>query len=826
MLHNYVLAALRGLKRQSLFAIINISGLAIGLAACTLIVLFVKHEFSYDEQFSKLDRLYRIEATANIPGQTSNESPQFFGPSYDLLPKDYAEIKRISRLQQRGGTVVSGDSSIAETFSYVDPEFLSMFDLEVIEGSRAGALDTPSKIVLTREIAEKHLGPRPWVGKTVAINQGYERELSVSAVLADLPANTHFDIDVLVPMDERVFAGPSSDSRTDFTRWNGLPFYVYIELGEAARIERLRATINVWVDKYFPPEIQALVGIPGSELFTPRIVPVRDIHMYSPVQFDMKPPGSITTIFSFAGVAFLILSIACINFMNLATSASSLRAKEIAMRKVMGAKRHQLFLQFETESVILAFIGLFFALVLIELLLPSFGDYTERHLEIGTLFQFEVASLILVLTLLVGLIAGSYPAMVLSGQRPARVLRAGKSNSSMNSLLRSVLVLFQFSISAALINLTVLIYVQTEHARSANLGYNNQNTMTVRGVVARQLGEGAETYAQRISAIPGVTHANLTSFTPGDGVNTGLSLKVPGQDQRIIIFYRAVYPGFFEQFVVEPVAGRLLGDDYASDRTTFISDPNSTEEQRINVVVNEMAARELGFSTPEDAIGKVYYRGQQNQIVNTIVGVVPNIHFSSPRSEVDSEIYMYIPLEVNNLLVTFEAGQFAEINKRADALFREMFPLAQAQVQHLQENIADQYREEEVIGTLLGMFSMLAVLIACMGLFGLASFTISQRTREIGIRKVMGASSREIVLLLVSQFSRPVILANIITWPLCWYLMDQWLMEFSHRIDLVPWFTAVGLGGLLMTLLLAWTTVAGHAIRVSRTNPVYALRYD
>jgi putative ABC transport system permease protein len=826
MIYNYFISGFRSLMRQKLFAVINITGLAIGLAACTLIILFVRHEFSYDEQFSDTERLYRIEATTNIPGQQSTETPNFFGAPYDLLPNDFIEIEAITRLQQRGGTVVDGDSSTAETFATVDPEFLSLFDFPMLAGESISALAAPTSIVLTEEMAIKHLGEKPWLGRTIVINETLEREMKVTGVIETLPGNTHFDIDFLVPVNQQVYEASGSGGRTDLNRWNGLPFNVYIKLKEGRNAENLKDGMNNWVDKYFPPEIQALVGISGSELFTPRIMPVRDIHMFSPVQFDMKPPGNLTTIYSFGGIALIMLVIACINFMNLATAASTMRAKEVALRKVMGANRRQLFIQFEIDSVLSATIGLLFALVVIELVLPSFSDYTERSLTADMLFDPLVAGSILLLTLLVGLLAGLHPALVLSGFRPARVLQSNKSSTSGSAGLRAVLVLFQFTISAALIIMTLLIYVQTDYAQSMDMGYDNENELSVRGLGTQQIGDSAETIQNVIDEIPGVTETSLASFAPGDGRNTGLSLKIPGVDDRIIIFYRSVYPAFFEQFNLKPIAGRLLDDAHPNDRTIFIDDPDSLEEQRLNVVINEAAVMTLGFGTPDNAIGKVYYRGRENQIVNTVVGVIPNVHFGSPRSELDGEILMYIPADVNTLLVSYETDRYQDVTKQIELKIQEMFPLVQTRIQHLQENIAEQYREEEIQSTLLGMFSGLAVLIACMGLFGLASFTIARRTKEIGVRKVMGASSSEIIMLLLSQFSRPVLIANVLAWPICWYAVSEWLNGFTYRIDLLPWFITVGCIAVLVTILLAWGTVASHAFRVARTSPIFALRYE
>jgi len=824
--NNYLVSALRSLVRNKLFGAINVIGLGVGLAACALIILFVKHEFSYDNQFTDVERLYRIEATANIPGRQSNASPNFFGATFDLLPGDYEEVESIVRMQQRGGTVIKGETATPETFTYVDPGFLTMFDFDLIEGERDGILDAPGMIVLTEEMAIKHLGEGPWLGRTVTVNHIYLRELKVTGVLKNLPGNTHFKFDFLMGIDKLTYAPQLASGSTDLDRWNGLPFGVYIKLKPGRSIESMAASIDDWVDKYFPAQIQALVGIKGSELFTPRLMPVRDIHMFSPVQFDMRPPGKLSVIVGFGGISLLILVIACINFMNLATAASTLRAREVALRKVMGANRKQLFIQFEIESLIPAFAGLLFAMVAIELILPTFSEYTDRQLSSASMTDPVVLSMLVGLAMVVGLLSGLHPALIMSGFRPGKILQSNQSETGISSGLRSTLVLFQFMISAALIIITLLVYIQTDYARSVNLGYDNSNQLTVRGVGRQQEAESLETLTNVITKLPGVRSVSLSSFTPGDGPNTGLSLRVPGVSERLIIFYRSVYPRFFSQFDVQPVAGRLLSDEFAGDRATFVANPNVIQEQQVNVVINEAAVRILGFGSPQEAISKVYYRGSENEITSTIVGVIPNVHFGSPRAQVDGEIYMYLPDQVTDLLVSFDPDEFQSVSGAIEEKVAAMFPRIQTRIQHLQDNIADQYREEKVQSTLLAMFSGLAIVIACMGLFGLASLTIARRTREIGVRKVMGASSREIVALLLMQFSKPVLIANIIAWPFCWYAVNQWLDRFEYRIELLPWFLGIILLAIIATLLLAWVTVATHAFKVSRASPIFALRYE
>ena len=830
MFKNYFITALRNLMRQKLYALINIGGLAIGLSACMLIILVVRHETSYDDFIANSENIYRMEATGNIPGRDSFESARYVGPTKELLPSDYLEIEEVLRIAQRGGSVVKDGEVFEQDIDYVDPNFFDVFKLPLIEGSYANALASPSSIVLNQSNARKYLGEGPYLGREIVINHQYERTHIVSAVMKDIPDNSHMDVGFLVPHDRKVYTDNMIGGKTDLERWNGLPFYVYVQLAEGTSIKPIEATINAWVDRYFPAEISALVNIPGSELWTPRFVKVKDIHLHSPAEGGMKPPGSVTTLLSFGAIAMMILVIACINFMNLATARATLRTREVAVRKVMGAARRQLFIQFEAESLVYTLVSLLLGIYLTHLALPYFNDYAQLQVPFSLILDPVTLSNIMALTLFVGLGAGLHPALVLSSIRPLRVLMANQSSSPSTSKLRNALVILQFTISAALIIGTTIIYFQTEFALGRELGYSTENTLLVQGLADPQVAPSQEAFKHRVAQLPGVRRVALSDFGPANGNGNGISLRVPGEADRVVIFYHSVDYDFFDLYELEPVAGRLFSEEYASDviytRALEEAAEGEAQPQRAGVVVNLAATRLLGFNNPEDALGKLMYRGAGDIVEVIIIGVIPDTLFSDPTANIEPELYFYSPDEFGELNVLVEASDSTDLPMQIDALWNEMFPGLNPFHNYLDENVSNWFETEVIMGQLLAIFSALAILVATMELFGLSSFTVTRRTKEIGMRKILGASSGRIVKLLVRQMSMPVIVANVLAWPFGWYVMNEWLSDFAYRIDLPTYFAAAALISILTTMSIAWITVGGHAYRVARTNPINALKYE
>ena len=465
-----------------------------------------------------------------------------------------------------------------------------------------------------------------------------------------------------------------------------------------------------------------------------------------------------------------------------------------------------------------------------KLILPYFNDYTQLQVPFTLILDPVTLSNIIALTLFVGIGAGLHPALVLSSIRPIRVLTANQSSSPVNSKLRGALVVLQFAISAALIIGTTLIYFQTEFARNRELGYSIENTLLVSGLADPQVAPSREAYKNRVAQLPGVSHVALSDSGPANGTGSGISLRVPGEADRVVIFSYSIDYDFFNLYGLAPVAGRLFSDAFAGDAiyTDRIESAGEgeVERQQVGAVVNITATRRLGFESPEDALGALMYRTAEDSVEVTIVGVIPDILFSDPTANIQPEIYFLSPDEYRTLNVLFDTGDTEALATQMDELWSEMFPGVSPNRNYLDEDVAAWFETDVVMGQLLAIFSGLAILVAAMGLFGLSSFTVMRRTKEIGIRKVMGASSGKIIKLLILQLSVPVIVANVIAWPFGWYAMTEWLNAFVYRIDLLIYFIGAAIFSIVMTLGIAWITAGGHAFRVSRTNPIQALRNE
>ncbi len=829
MFQNYFAATLRHLRDHKLYALINVLGLSIGLASCLLIILFVRHETSYDTFLPNLDRLYRFESMVNIPGRPPVAVPRGYGATKEIFTEAFDEIETYTIFQSRFGRVMNEADGISENFIYGDENLFKVLQLPFIEGDPETAMSTPGGVVLTEEMALKHLGEGPYLGREITLYDQYERNHKVTGILKDIPDTSHIVFDIVLPIDMQIQGQPDPNGQTALERWNGVAFYNYFTLKEGANLTRIENTIDDLIDQYFPDRIAALVNKKGSELFKHYIMPVADIHLKSPSNGGMKPSGSMTIIYSFGGIAIMILAIASINFMNLATARSTLRAREVAVRKVMGANRGQLFWQFQSESLLFAVISLLFAMLLVAGVLPAFNGFTNREISFLTIFEPTMLAASLGLTILVGLVAGIHPSIVLSGIRPSRVLMANKSVNTGSAKLRAGLVILQFVISSVLVIGTGLVFAQTWYAQNRDLGYNRDNLMVIRGLGQEGVGSSQEAFRDRVRQLPGVEDASLSNFGPSDGDNTGYSYKVPGLEQRIIVFFRSIDFDYFDMMDVDVIAGRKLDPNFNDIITNVPND--ATEEERntptkSNIVINMAAVKALGFGTAENAVGKVIFTGDENQNSSTIVGVIPNVHLTSPRVELNAYVYMVDKANFLNLNVRYSGENPEEVGLAIDRLWQEMFPGTPSFRQYLDENIANQFRGETIQGTLLGVFSGLAILIASMGLFALSSFTVARRTKEIGLRKVMGASSKTIVILLLRQLSTPVLIANIIALPIGWYAISQWMQNFQYRLDMPIYFSAMAVAAIVFTLVLSWATVAHHAIRVAQSKPINALRYE
>jgi putative ABC transport system permease protein len=827
MLRNYLTIAFRNLLKHRLYSFINIGGLAVGLAACLLILLFVTDELSYEQWLPNADRIAVAETTFNVPGRDPMKFAGSPGLLKDALIKDFStDIEGVARIYQSSEPVRIGDRQFQTDVNYVDPGFFQVLDLAVVEGDRAAALANTHSLLLSRRLARAYFGDERVIGKTLTVSGN--TEFTVVGILADLPSNTHLSLEVIALLDPVGF----STRPWVLERWTSSNVYTYVLFRSPAARQRVISAMNPFIDR------NVVLGVPGfeeektSSLVNFQLMPVRDIHLRSTAPGYSKPRGDLATVLAFSAIAGLILLIACINFINLATARAMQRAREVAMRKVLGATRAQLIRQHLGEAVLTAVIALVLAFALVELGLPWFNGFIHKSL---TLRLSDPDLLLTCVGLMVGVgaIGGLYPALYLSRFVPARVLKANQPTVSGSASMRSILVVFQFSISIALIICTAIVYGQTRYARDVDLGFAHQGRLSVSELDRLATNEEVATFKSQVLAIPGVRVAALSTDSPPLRNNNNTLLYPTadvGKDQLIVESLH-VDVDFFTAYQITPLAGRVFAADRPGDLPVNRA-PGIEPSQ--SIVINQELVRKLGFLSSQDAIGKVVGEAEEIDRVatirTTIIGVVPDLYLRSLRDPITPMLYQVRATNrgFDDLTVVVEPGRMRETVRAIEGIWERLAAGVPIHTSFVDDDLRAQYDADEQRGQIFAAFAGFAVLIACLGLFGLAAFSAERRTKEIGMRKVLGASVADIVRLLVWQFSRPVLIANLIAWPITFVLMRRWLAGFRHGIDLTDPALFLGIfgGAGLVALLIAWVTTAGHAYRVARARPGEALRCE
>jgi putative ABC transport system permease protein len=832
MLRNYITTAIRNLVKQKLYSAINIGGLALGLAACLLMLLFVRDELSYDRWLPSAERIARMEVTFAVPGREPISFAQVPGLARAALEKDFAsDVERAVRIFQPEQPIKIGDRQFIEEVSYVDPEFFQVFDLPIAQGEREAALASTTTVILSKRAAAKYFGAESPIGKVITVES--KLDLRVVGVLEDLPANSSLQFEMIARLDPQRYV----EQPAILDRWTAANVYTFVLFRTAEAIARVQADMPGLIKRNVNLDIPGFQGDISQMMFID-LMPMLDIHLHSDRPGNMVPGGDIATVYAFSAIAGLILLIACINFVNLATARSMKRAREVAVRKVVGATRRQIIGQHLGEAIFTAAVALILALALVELALPSYNAFLKKELALD--FVADPAQLWIAFALVgvVGLLGGLYPAVYLSRFRPARVLKANQSSATGSPRFRNALVVFQFAISIGLIACTAIVAVQTVYARTIDLGFQPGQLLVVDALDDMPSGELRDTFKKEVSALPGVRRAALSSDTPPlDGMENTLLFRspVPNND-RLLIETLRVDVDFFDTYRVIPLAGRLFSREFPADAQKIPEDPKA--EATKSIVVNEAFLRRLGIARPEDAVGKVMWEPDsfdekgipQRMARATIIGVIPDMQLRSVRTVIAPFLYYLSDSYrgMQNLTVEIEPGRTAEVQRGIAAVWQKLAPAVPLRSSFIDQDIAAQYDADEQRAQTFAAFAGFAVLIACLGLFGLASFAAERRTKEIGLRKVLGASVFDIVRLLVWQFSRPVLVANLLAWPAAFLFMRHWLAGFRYAIDLTSPLVLVGLfgGAGLVGVAIAWSTVAGHATRVARASPIHALRCE
>ncbi len=813
MLGNYFAIAVRHLFAQKLYTAINISGLAIGVACCTLIALFIGHEWSYDRHYAKSDRIYRISRDYfSVDGQPERHFAAMAPAATPILKEHFPEVEHSARLskcgQQGGGAVITdGQKSFYEPgFAGADNELFQIFDFDWVAGDPATALAAPNTMVITESLGRRYFGAESPLGKQLSLETS--APFQITGVLKDWPDNTHLRFDVAVSLQ---FAGEAL-----LNRWDGDCYHTYVLLKEGASIDPVQRGSAQFFETRFREGSSRVTGFTA--------VPIADIHLRSNRENEIRTPGSMQTIYTFGAIAVFVLLIACINFMNLATARAAQRAKEVGIRKAIGARRGRLVAQFLGESVLVTALAVVLATALAALALPPFAAFVEQQLEIGDLLNPLALALLGALTLVVGLAAGSYPAFYLSLFNPARVLKGDVTRGGGAAAFRKALVIVQFAISIALVIATIVVFEQARFARDLDLGYETEQIVVMTGSPNSGLGNQYESMKGQWLANPDVLAVTGSAFVPGSPNNNATTFRAAGGDgEGQSLYFMPIELDFFETYGIDVIAGR----SFAVDRNDRLNLPqqNAPQPGPSSVVLNALAVQRFGW-TPEDALGRFVEAGG---IRGEVIGVVEDVYLESVREPIKPMIYAVWPVQTGGFRTIREASiRVSGRNLQAtldhiDAMWRQFAPSQPVTRRFLDEDFDALYRAERAQGRMFTAFSLLAITVACLGLFGLASFTAARRTKEIGLRRTVGASVWDIVRLFTREFAVLVAIASVIAWPAAFLLMRQWLGGFAYRVELSP---LAFVASAALALAIAWVTVALVVSRAARARPATALRYE
>ncbi len=805
MFSNYIKVALRNLWKSKGFSAINILGLSIGLATCLLIALYVVDELSYDRYNEKKDRIYRINTDIRFGGGDLHLTVAS-DPMGATLKKDYPQVEEYTRVYNSSGSKLlkKGMQYITEdNVAHVDSTFFNVFTLPALEGDTRTALNEPNTVVITETAAKKYFGTVHALGKIIEADH---KPFKVTAVIQDVPRNSHFHFDLFFSMDN-----------VDYQWGNFLSnnFQTYIVLKEGTDYKAFEKNFSQVIEKYLIPQAKQFMQISSMEEFEKAgnkleytLMPLLDIHMFSDRFPELGINGNIQYVYIFSAVALFVLLLACINFMNLSTARSANRAKEVGIRKVLGTDKKTLVVQFLVESTVTVIIALLLAMGIAWLVLPLFNEMAAKTLSISYLADKELLPFILLLPFIVGALAGFYPALFLARFRPITVLKGIDSSGFKKSHLRSALVVFQFATSIILIIGTLVVYRQLNYIQTKSLGFNKDQVLIINGTGA--LGKNAEAFKQEVLNMPGVSSGTLSGFLPvSSSRNDNSFSKTPVIDaenginmQRWEVDY-----DYIKALGMEMVAGRNFSKSYGSDSSATI--------------INETTARLLGFDSP---IGKKLYSfdDANNPVAYEIIGVVKNFHYESLRQQIGPLCMM---LGHNPYLASFKVNtaQIQSLVKGVENKWKTMAPGMPFSYRFLDDSFDDMYRNEQRVGKVAITFAVLAILIACLGLLGLVTYAAEQRVKEIGIRKVLGATAGNIVGMLSKDFVKLVLIAIVIASPVAWWGMHQWLLDFAYRINISWWIFLVAA---IVAVVIAVLTVAYQAIKAAMANPVKNLRTE
>jgi putative ABC transport system permease protein len=794
MFKNYLKITWRNIKKNKVYSFINIMGLAIGMASCILIFLWVQDELSFDGFHENADRIYRVVFSTSDDGSPTNANGSYgVGPA---LKKDFPEVTETVRLRKMGQNVKRyvgyKDKKFYESrFFFAEPTLFTVFDFPLIKGDAATALNEPNSLVLTEKTAKKYFGNEDPIGKVIEADPYNDGELMlfhITGVAKNVPHNSHFHFDLLASY---------SSLKEDTERFSGFyQHFTYLLLSSHASAEPLNSKLLDFLHRNWMDD----------PWYTLSLQPLLDIHLHSRLKSEIEPTGSILYVYLFTAIALFVLVIACINFTNLTTALAVKRAREVGIRKVVGARKKQLIRQFLGESLWLSLVSGLAAVLLISIFLPPFNSLAGKEFSLASLMNPLFILGMAAIVLAVGFFSGTYPAFFLSSFRPVNTLKSGSSHSSSGTLLRKGLVIFQFSLSIGIIFATLVTHKQMTYIQSRNLGYDREQIMVI--PLNKDLRQNYEAVRNELLKHPGIENTATSALVPTKG-SYHIPFQYQGSEENISQVVYFVDKEFVDTYGLQLLAGKNIQNPLSEDKI-------------MDILASEKSIQEAGYASTQEAVGKSFTTLEGHK--GYVLGVVNDINiysFHVPQLPVN---YVVTPINRHNYVsVRIIPQNISETIGYLQKTWKEMVPNYPLDYFFLDASFEQMHAADQKMSLIFSVFSILAVFVACLGLFGLAAYTAGQKTKEIGVRKILGASTSTIYILLSREFLKWVVLANIIAWPPAYYAMNQWLQNFAFRTNPNVW-TFVFSG--LIALGIAFLTVSYQAIKAASANPVDSLRYE
>lgn len=811
MFKNHLKIAWRSLKKQPFFTFLNIFGLAIGIAGGLLISLYIYDELSYDTMFADANRIHRVHADIKFGGE-DRKFAVTPAPMAEAVQNDFAEVELAMRFRTQGSILLrkaDTEANIKELqTTFVDSTFFEMFGLDLLAGDRKTALKSPNTLVLTKSAAEKHFGLNDAIGQTMVLDNN--DSFSVTGVIADFPQNSFL-------RDHTVFMAMSGYDDSRVVNWGSNNYQTYIKLIPSANIEDIQQPLRGFLGKYVVPGVQQFMPGITEEQFKAAgnhliysTMPITDIHLRSDRVAEISGNNDLQSIYILSFIAIFLLVLACVNFMNLSTAHSLKRAKEVGIRKTLGSNRGELIRQFLIESGLVSLGSLVLAVVLAIILLPLFNDLADKNISMPYTNPFFWL-ILLASGFILGLFSGGYPAFFMSRFIPVKVLKGTSSNSVGGGKVRNALVIFQFAISVFLIIGTLVVYQQLDYIQNKDLGFSKDQVLIIND--AFTLDSKANSFKEEVKKLSYVKNATLSSFFPTPSSRSDSTFApeegLTDQENALSMQRWGVDFDYVSTMDFEIIAGRDFNRDFKNDSTS--------------IIVNESAVEVIGVS-PREAIGLRYTPdfSAESPEYFTIIGVVKDFHFSPFRAEIES-LSLHLSDRAYALAVKLESGNFSNAIAGIEGIWNQIAPGQPFDYYFMEDSFNDTYQSEQRLGRIFFIFTALSILIACLGLFGLAAFNAEKRTKEIGIRKVMGASVSQISYRLSVDFLKLVGVAIVVSLPLGWFAMNKWLEDFTYRIEIGIWVFALAA---FLAVAISIITVSYQSIKAAIVNPIKSLRNE